>query len=58
MSSYQASLWRDMAKEAMAIANRTHRSEIQHQMLQMAARYLAMAERVEEWTVVDRDKSQ
>jgi hypothetical protein len=56
MRSYQASLWRDMAREAMAVANRTKQPDIQRQMLQMAARYLAMAERVDEWTAVDQEK--
>jgi len=45
-----------MAREAMAVANRTKQPDIQRQMLQMAARYLAMAERVDEWTAVDQEK--
>ncbi len=50
MTSYQASLWRDMAKEAAAAADRVRDPGVRREMWSMAARYMAMAERVEEWT--------
>jgi len=56
MRSYQASLWRDLAKEAVTIADRTRQPEVRRQLILIAARYLAMAERVEEWTSTDDDK--
>ncbi|MGC1412318.1 MAG: hypothetical protein WA864_25645 [Acetobacteraceae bacterium] len=50
MNSYQASLWREMAKEAVAAADRVRDLGVRREMWSMAARYMAMAERVEEWT--------
>ena len=58
MRSYQASLWRDLAKEAVAAADRTLRPEVQRQLISMAAHYLAMAERVEAWTLADEEKTE
>jgi hypothetical protein len=55
MTSYQASLWREMAKEALAVADRVRDPGVQHLM---AARYMAMAARVEDWAAADRDKSE
>ena len=42
-----------MAKEALAAADRVRDPGIQHEMILMAARYMAMAERVENWATVD-----
>ena len=50
MTSYQASLWREMAGEAVAAADRVRDPGVRREMLLIAARYMAMAERVEEWT--------
>jgi hypothetical protein len=57
MDSFQASLWRDMAKEAFAAADRMGEQGVRRELFLMAARYMAMAERVEEWTENDRDKA-
>jgi hypothetical protein len=53
MTSYQASLWREMAKEALTVADRMQDSGIRHEMILMAARYMAMAARVENWEAAD-----
>jgi hypothetical protein len=50
MTSYQASLWREMAKEAVAAADRVRDPGVRREMWSMAAHYMAMAERVDEWT--------
>ena len=50
MTSYQASLWREMAGEAVAAADRVRDPGVRREMLLIAARYMAMAKRVEEWT--------
>jgi hypothetical protein len=44
MTSYQASLWRETAKEALAAADRARNSELQREIVLMAARYVAQAE--------------
>jgi hypothetical protein len=56
MKSYQASLWREMAMEAIAAADRARDPGIRREMLLMAARYMAMAQRVEFWTVAGQDE--
>ena len=53
MTSYQASLWREMAKEALAVADRARDPGVQREMILMAARYMAMAERIEDWAAAD-----
>jgi hypothetical protein len=54
MTSYQASLWREMAKEAGAAADRVQDPGVRREMWSMAARYMAMAERVEVWAAAER----
>jgi hypothetical protein len=56
MTSYQASLWREMAKEAAAAADRVRDPGVRREIWSMAARYMAMAKRVEQWTVTDRSR--
>ena len=56
MSSYQASLWREMAMEAAAAADRVWDPGIRREMFLMAARYMAMAQTVEVWTVAGQDE--
>jgi hypothetical protein len=58
MTSYQASLWREMAKEALVVADRVRDPGVQREMILMAARYMAMAARVEDWAAADHDKSE
>ena len=58
MTSYRASLWREMAKEALAVADRMRDPGVQREMILMAARYMAMVARVEDWAAADRDKSE
>ena len=57
MTSYQASLWREMAKEALAVADRARDPGVQHEMILMAARYMAMAERIEDWATAGQGAS-
>ena len=57
MTSYQASLWREMTGEALAVASRVKGSGVQREMILMAARYMAMAERVEDWAAADLEKT-
>ena len=47
-----------MVKEALAVADRVRDPGVQREMILMAARYMAMAERVEDWAAADRDKSE
>ena len=47
-----------MAKEALAVADRVRDPVVQREMILMAARYMAMAARVEDWAAADRDKSE
>lgn len=47
-----------MAKEALTVADRMRDSGIRHEMILMAARYMAMAARVENWEAADQDKSE
>jgi hypothetical protein len=55
MDSIQSRLWRDMAKEAMVVADQVKDNPgLQREMLLMAARYMAMAEMVEIWTQADQ----
>jgi hypothetical protein len=54
--SYQASLWREMAMEAIAAADRVRDPGIRREMFLMAARYMAMAQRVEVWTVAGQNE--
>ena len=56
MDSFQASLWREMAKEAFAAADRIGDLGVRREIFLMAARYMAMAERVEAWTAADKDR--
>ena len=56
--SYQASLWREMAMEAIAAADRVRDPGIRREMFLMAARYMAMAQRVEVWTAADQSEPQ
>jgi hypothetical protein len=53
MTSYQASLWREMAKESLVAADGVRDPGVQRELIQMAARYMAMAERVEDWAAAD-----
>jgi hypothetical protein len=53
MTSYQSSLWREIVKEALAAADRVRDPGVQREMILMASRYLAMAERVEDWAAAD-----
>jgi hypothetical protein len=57
MDSFQASLWREMAKEAFAAADRIGDLGVRREIFLMAARYMAMAERVEAWTAADKDRT-
>ena len=57
MTSYQASLWREMAKEALAAVDRVREPGVQHEMILMAARYMAMAERIENWATAGQGAS-
>jgi hypothetical protein len=56
MNSYQASLWREMAMEAIAAADRVRDRGIRREMFLMAARYMAMAQRVEVWTAAAQNE--
>jgi hypothetical protein len=58
MTSYQATLWREMAKEAAVAADRVGDPGVRREMWSMAARYMAMAERVEEWTATKGSASE
>jgi hypothetical protein len=40
MDSFQASLWRDMAKEALAAADRIGEHAVRRELFLMAARYM------------------
>jgi hypothetical protein len=55
MDSFQASLWREMAKEAFAAADRIGDLGVRREIFLMAVRY--MAERVEAWTAADKDRT-
>jgi hypothetical protein len=44
MDSFQASLWREMAKEAFAAADRIGDLGVRREIFLMAARYMAMAD--------------
>jgi len=46
-----------MAEEALAVARRIKDRGVQQEMILMAARYMAMAERVEDWAAADQDKT-
>jgi hypothetical protein len=58
MTSHQASAWRDMAKEAIAAADRIGNPDVRQKVFLMAARYMAMAQRVEDWTAADQSEPQ
>ena len=46
----------EMAKEAFAAADRIGDLGVRREIFLMAARYMAMAERVEAWTAADKDR--
>jgi hypothetical protein len=56
VSTYQTSLWREMARQAMAVADRLRDPGRRREMLLIAARYMAMAEHTEKWTPPERDE--
>jgi hypothetical protein len=55
MDSIQSAIWRDMAKEAMVVADQMKNNPpLQREMRLMAARYMAMADMVEGWSPADQ----
>ena len=46
-----------MAKEALAAVDRVREPGVQHEMILMAARYMAMAERIENWATAGQGAS-
>jgi spore coat protein CotF len=58
MSSYEVSLWREMAQDAMVAADQARDPELRRQLHDMIARFLAMAERVDQWAEADQRGSE
>ena len=57
MTSHEASLWREMARDAMVAADQTRDLELRRQLHDMIARFMAMAERIAQWAETDRRAS-